>query len=318
VNESVQSTEIVQEANAAVIMASADHLAYGGLVALPTETVYGLAADATNGTAVAAIFEAKNRPHFNPLICHVYDGEMAAKLVNINAVAQNLIDAFWPGPLTLVLPALADNGICDLVTAGLDTLAVRMPANEVTRAIIEKLGKPIAAPSANLSGKISPTTAAHVAESLSDFVKVIVDDGPTSEGIESTIVAVNETKITLLRPGTITQDAIEEATGLLVTTQNSAEIIAPGMMQSHYAPDTPLILNAELRENSCFMIGFGAIDGDISLSQSGDLKEAASKLFASLRQADKANMSKILVAPIPHEGLGIAINDRLERAAAPK
>lgn len=317
-NESLNATNIVQEANADTILASADHLAYGGLVAVPTETVYGLAADATSGTAVAAIFEAKNRPQFNPLICHVCDGEMAARLVSINAVAQNLIDAFWPGPLTLVLPALADNGISELVTAGLDTLAVRMPANETTRAIIAKLGKPIAAPSANISGKISPTTAAHVAESLSDRVKIIVDDGPTSEGIESTIIAVDETKVTLLRPGTITLEAIEDVISLGVTVTDSAEIIAPGMMQSHYAPDSPVILNAQARENSCFLIGYGDIEGDITLSASGDLKEAASKLFASLRVANKANMSKILVAPIPHEGLGIAINDRLARAAAPK
>ena len=317
-NESLHPTEIIKGANAETILACADHLAYGELVAVPTETVYGLAADATNGRAIAAIFEAKNRPSFNPLICHVSDKEMAAKLVEINTVAHTLIDAFWPGPLTLVLPALPDNGISELVSAGLETLAVRMPANETTRAIITKLGKPIAAPSANISGKISPTTAAHVAESLSHRVKIIVDDGPASEGIESTIIAVEDKKITLLRPGTITREAIKEACGLAVALTDTSDIIAPGMMQSHYAPDTPVILDVETRENSCFLIGFGEIEGDITLSASGDLKEAASKLFAGLREADKANMSKILVAPIPRAGLGIAINDRLQRAAAPK
>ena len=297
---------------------AAEALIYGELVAVPTETVYGLAADATNNLAVASIFEKKGRPFFNPLICHVASVEMADTLIEQNALSKQLMDSFWPGPLTLVLPALPNNGIADLVSANLPTLAVRMPANTTTRAIIEKLGKPIAAPSANKSGKISPTTANHVWEAFGNDIALIVDDGPTVEGLESTIIAVDGNKLTLLRPGTITKEDIETALSVTVADNTTTHIQAPGMMASHYAPDYPVFLNKLTGDTESFLIGFGDMSCDANLSEKGDLKEAAANLFSMLRIANDAQKKKIYIAPIPKEGLGLAINDRISRAAAPR
>ena len=298
-----------------------DILSRGGLVAVPTETVYGLAADATNGKAVASIFEAKNRPQFNPLICHVADMAMAEKLVQIPPLASALMTAFWPGPITFVLPQQKDCPVSDLVSAGLDTLAVRMPDHELTHEVIAKLNRPIAAPSANPSGKISPTSAAHVKDGLGDRIDMILDGGDCTCGIESTIVTFDKDKVIILRPGSVTKEMIENSVQAPVqdfTPSSDSEITAPGQLLSHYAPDARVRLNATNKKAGEYMIGFGDIEGDRSLSKSGDLIEAASNLFNSLREADKTDATTIAIAPIPNHGIGIAINDRLERAAAPR
>lgn len=301
---------VIVAADADGIAAAVAALAAGSIVALPTETVYGLAADATDADAVAKIFAAKGRPGFNPLIVHVADLDAAGALVDINATARALAARFWPGPLTLVLPARTGNGIAPAVAAGLPTLAIRIPAHPVMEAVLRGVGRPLAAPSANASGSISPTTAAHVAASLGDRAPVIVDGGPTPGGLESTIVAVAGDRVTLLRPGGIA------AAALGVNAAAGAGITAPGQLASHYAPRQPVRLNATDRRDGEFLIGFGTVDGDLTLSANGDLIAAAAALFATLHTAQASGAGVIAVAPIPEEGVGIAINDRLRRAAA--
>ena len=304
------SAAVIVAADADGIAAAVAALAAGRTVALPTETVYGLAADATDADAVVKIFAAKGRPGFNPLIVHVADLDAAGALVDINATARALAARFWPGPLTLVLPARTGNGIAPAVAAGLPTLAIRIPAHPVMRAVLRGVGRPLAAPSANASGSISPTTAAHVAASLGDRAPMIVDGGPTPGGLESTIVAVAGDRVTLLRPGGIA------AAALGVNAAAGAGITAPGQLASHYAPRQPVRLNATERRDGEFLIGFGTVDGDLTLSANGDLIAAAAALFAALHAAQASGAGVIAVAPIPEEGVGIAINDRLRRAAA--
>ncbi len=283
----------------------------GGIVALPTETVYGLAADAANGEAVARIYAAKGRPSFNPLIVHVSGVAMAETLVDIPPLARDLMARFWPGALTLVLPLKMGAPVAGLVTAGLPTLAVRCPAHPVMQAVIAGLGRPLAAPSANASGRISATTAAHVAASLGDRVPLILDGGPTSAGVESTIVAIDGDRATLLRPGAVPADML----GIPLGAAGPA-IIAPGQLASHYAPSQPLRINALTADSGEFHIGFGVTGGDLNLSVTADLTEAAANLFAALHSAEASGCSRIAVAPVPNFGLGVAINDRLNRAAA--
>jgi L-threonylcarbamoyladenylate synthase len=278
----------------------------GACVAVPTETVYGLAADATNGVAVAGIYAAKGRPGFNPLIVHVSDLEMAKKIANFNILEIELAERYWPGPLTLILQHRSGSSVASLVTAGLSTIALRCPAHPAMQAAAT--GKPLAAPSANASGSISPTRAAHVMASLGGRIPLILDGGPSAVGIESTIVAVgSDGRMRLLRPGPVDL-------GLALETGGSIE--APGQLASHYAPAKPLRLNAISAEPGEWLIGFGAVGGDANLSAGGDLKEAAANLFDLLHQADASQVARIAVAPIPNEGLGQAINDRLTRAAA--
>ncbi len=305
---------------------AAEILRAGGLVALPTETVYGLAADATSPDAVARIFKVKGRPQFNPLICHVDGSAMAARLVMQPPLATRLIQAFWPGPLTLVLERRPDAPITDAVSAGLTSLAVRAPAHPLMRAVIKAVGRPLAAPSANRSGRVSPTTAQHVKDDLGDDIDMIVDGGPCSVGLESTVVAVTDDRIILLRPGAITADDIERVTGLTPQKPTDGTVSSPGQLAGHYAPHARVRLNATQKGQDDVLIGFGAIAGDLTLSATGDLNEAAARLFATLRKADTlartrktANDSgSIAIAPVPDHGLGLAINDRLRRAAAPK
>ncbi|MDQ2893758.1 MAG: L-threonylcarbamoyladenylate synthase [Pseudomonadota bacterium] len=301
------------------IAAAAALIADGGIVAVPTETVYGLAADATNAVAVARIYAAKGRPSFNPLIVHVADLAAAERIAAFDDDARMLAAAFWPGPLTLVLPALSDAGVAALVTAGLATVAVRVPRHRAIQALLGACGVPLAAPSANASGGISPTRAAHVAASLGDRVHLIIDDGATDAGLESTIVMGR----TVLRPGPITAAEVANAfpgsgkiTGPLPTQGNGPEhISAPGQLASHYAPTKPLRLDATTTEPGEYLIGFGAVTGDINLSRAGDLIEAAANLFDALYRADASDRPRIATAPIPTQGIGAAINDRLMRAA---
>lgn len=297
----------------AAIGEAAALIATGGCVAVPTETVYGLAADATNRDAVAGIYAAKGRPSFNPLIVHVADRQAAERIAQFDRDARALADAFWPGPLTLVLPVRPDALIAGLVTAGLDTIAIRVPQHRAMQALLAATGKPLAAPSANASGAISPTRAAHVAASLNGRIPLILDDGPTSGGIESTIVALGGTP-RLLRPGPIPPQAIEREIGRWLAGGSDA-IEAPGQLASHYAPAKPVRLDATERCADEWLIGFGAIAGNDTLSASGDLVEAAANLFDALHHADDSDCPAIAVAPVPDEGIGIAINDRLRRAA---
>ena len=297
----------------------------GGLVAMPTETVYGLAADATNDTAVARIFEAKGRPQFNPLIIHVTGAAMARDFVTVSPLAEKLMAEFWPGPLTLVLPRKKDSNLSLLVSAGLDTVGVRMPRHDLAQALIQAVDRPLAAPSANRSGTISPTRAAHVKESLGERVDMILDGGPCPIGVESTIVKIEGDAATLLRPGGVAREKIERVLGRTLSSAHG-RIEAPGMMTSHYAPDATLRLNATEQKSSEAYIGFGKLTGHgeaaLNLSETSDLTEAAANLFAQLRAADRMAQTRglktIAVAPIPMEGLGEAINDRLARAAAPR
>lgn len=289
----------------------------GETVAVPTETVYGLAADATNAAAVARIYAAKGRPSFNPLIVHVADMEMARRLVAFSPVAERLAEAFWPGALTMVLPRLPDCPVAELASAGLPTLAVRLPSHPAMRALITASGVPLAAPSANRSGHISPTRAGHVRTSLGGQIPFILDAGPTSDGVESTIVRPEAERIAILRPGPITAGAIEAATGLPVVAAGQGEgITAPGQLESHYAPSKPVTLNCTVPASDQFQIGFGPGPSQRNLSAKGDLVEAAANLFAALHEADASPLPRISVAPIPMDGIGIAINDRLRRAAA--
>ena len=311
------------------IRRAADFIRSGGLVAMPTETVYGLAADATNDRAVAKIFEAKGRPRFNPLICHVVDVEMAASYAIFSPSAEKLADAFWPGPLTLVLGRRKDSPASLLVSAGLDTIAVRAPRHDIARQLIQTVGLPLAAPSANRFGEVSPTTAAHVREGrLIIEPDMIIDGGPCPVGVESTIVKIDGDRTYLLRPGGLAREDIEAVIGeVLLTPPQADKPQAPGMLASHYAPRAALRLNAtDINDKEAFL-GFGEIDGggarqSLNLSPSGDLREAAANLFAYLRRLDAecvANgLDAIAVAPIPPAGLGEAINDRLDRAAAPR
>lgn len=304
------NTRIVAYDDAAIAQAAALVRA-GGCVAVPTETVYGLAADATNAAAVAGIYAAKERPAFNPLIVHVASLADAEALAGFDSVARTLAERFWPGPLTLVLPARAGSPIASLATAGLPTVALRNPAHRAMRALIEASGLPLAAPSANASGRISPTTAAHVLASLGGRIPMIIDDGPTTAGIESTVVGVSEGTVRLLRPGPITAEALGVPLALSVAT-----IEAPGQSASHYAPRTPLLLDQMRTDADMWLIGFGRVPGQAMLSARGDLAEAAANLFARLHEADASGCTTIGVAPVPNHGLGAAINDRLRRAAA--
>ncbi|QTH22365.1 threonylcarbamoyl-AMP synthase [Rhizorhabdus wittichii] len=293
-------------------------IARGLPVGVPTETVYGLAGDATSGEAVAAIYAAKGRPSFNPLIVHVTDLAMAGRVAILPPLARRLAERFWPGPLTMVLPAAPGSPIASLTTAGLPSVAVRMPAHPAIRALILASGRPLAAPSANASGSISATRAEHVARSLAGRITLVLDDGPTAVGIESTIVAVETDRLRLLRPGAITVEMLAEASGVAVEGSRGGAIEAPGQMASHYAPSKPLRLNAESAEAGEYLIGFGAVTGDVTLSASGRLDEAAARLFDLLHAADQSDAAAIAVAPVPSDGLGLAINDRLKRAAAPR
>ena len=279
----------------------------GEPVAIATETVYGLAADATNAEAVARIYEAKGRPAFNPLIVHVSDAAAARQIGDFNDQARALSELHWPGPLTLVVPVRESAGIAPIVTAGLPTIGIRVPSHPAMQALLHAVGRPLAAPSANASGSISPTRAEHVLKSLEGRIRLIIDAGPTERGLESTIVAATGGQLRLLRPGPIAVDAIREA---------GQRIEAPGQLVGHYAPSKPLRTNAGEAAEDEYFIGFGEIPGDASLSSSGDLVEAASRLFDLLHQADASERPRIAVAQIPDEGLGAAINDRLRRASA--
>ncbi|MEA3067840.1 MAG: L-threonylcarbamoyladenylate synthase [Sphingomonadales bacterium] len=279
----------------------------GEPVAVPTETVYGLAADATNAEAVARIYEAKRRPSFNPLIVHVTDFAAAERIGDFDEAARELAERHWPGPLTLIVPLRQKAGIASIVTAGLATIGLRVPAHPAMQALLRAVGRPLAAPSANASGSISPTRAEHVLSSLGGRIPLIIDGGPTERGLESTIVAATGGPLRLLRPGPI--DVVAERTA-------GHGIEAPGQLASHYAPSKPLRLGASLAEPDEYLIGFGPVAGDASLSASGDLVEAAARLFDLLHQADASPRLRIAVAPVPDEGLGAAINDRLRRAAA--
>ena len=297
----------------------------GELVAFPTETVYGLGGDATNERAVAKIFEAKGRPQFNPLISHVLDAGEARRLVQWSDVADKLAARFWPGPLTLVLPRAKNSPIALLATAGLDTAAIRAPAHPMAQALIRAAGRPIAAPSANRSGSVSPTRAEHVAESLGDRVKVILDGGPCEVGLESTVLDLTTTTPTLLRPGGATREAIEALIGPVALSHaiasGDAARKSPGQLDSHYAPARPVRLNATSVAGDEALLAFGprppaGARQVLNLSPDGDLTEAAANLFAHLRALDRPANTRIAVMPIPQTGLGLAINDRLRRAAA--
>lgn len=305
-------------ADSAGIAAAVEVLQRGGLVAVPTETVYGLAARADSVDAVAAIYRAKGRPDFNPLIVHVPDLAAAERLAHLDGAARKLAAAFWPGPLTLVLPRRADAGLAMAVTAGLPTVAIRCPAHPAMRALLIAVNLPLAAPSANRSGGVSPTCAAHVADSLGAKVDLILDGGICEAGIESTIVAVRgDGGWQVLRPGPVCADQIAAVLGSQAgEADGEGRIEAPGQLASHYAPGKPVRLNAQAAERDEFHIGFGAISGDITLSADGDLAEAAACLYAALHSAAAANAPRIAIAPVPEDGIGIAINDRLRRAAA--
>jgi len=303
--------------DAAGIAAAAAHLRAGGLVAVPTETVYGLAARADSDSAVAAIYRAKGRPDFNPLIVHVLSVEMAERLARFDDRARALAREFWPGALTLVLPLREDAAIAPAVSAGLPTVAIRCPAHPVMRAVLQEGGLPLAAPSANRSGQVSPTRAEHVVASLGTDFGLVLDGGPCSAGIESTIVALREGGVwQILRPGPITEARIEAVLGTPALSGSVQGIEAPGQLASHYAPGKPVRLNARCAEADEFLIGFGAVAGAVNLSLSGDLAEAAARLYACLHAAAAAAQPRVAVAPVPENGIGAAINDRLRRAAA--
>jgi L-threonylcarbamoyladenylate synthase len=315
-------------AGSAAVAAAARCLAEGGLVAFPTETVYGLGADAANAGAIARLYEAKGRPSFNPLIAHVGDLGAAMRIARFDACATALAKAFWPGPLTLVLPKAADCPVADLATAGLDTIAIRVPAHRIAQQILAAFGGPVVAPSANLSGHVSPTTAAHVQSDLAGRIDLIVDGGPVEVGVESTIVGCFDQPM-LLRPGGLPRGEIERVLGRALrqppqdADNESGQPLAPGMLASHYAPRTRVRLNAVTIEPGEALLAFGsdAIAGVdaaaavMNLSARGDLAEAAANLFGYLRALDAKGARTIAVMPVPHHGLGEAINDRLRRAA---
>jgi L-threonylcarbamoyladenylate synthase len=320
----LRPAEFVAIADAALCLGN------GGLVAFPTETVYGLGADATNGAAVARLYAAKGRPSFNPLIAHVFDLNAARRLAVFDAAAERLAAAFWPGPLTLVLKKRADCPVAELATAGLDSIAVRVPQHPVALAILDRLGRPVVAPSANRSGHVSPTTAQHVMDDLGGRIDMIVDGGPATVGVESTIVGCLDRPV-LLRPGGLPRQQIEAV--LECTLEDIADAafdpeapLAPGMIESHYAPRARLRLDVDRVNPGEALLAFGTSlpagtpDAAIvlNLSPNGDLVEAAANLFSDLRTLDRSDVATIAVMPVPHEGLGEAINDRLARAAAPR
>lgn len=299
------------------IARAAELLSSGQLVAFPTETVYGLGADARDGDAVARVYAAKGRPSFNPLIAHLADADLARSYVQWSDMAEILATAFWPGPLTLVLPLKPGHGLSTLVTAGLDTVALRVPAHPAACTLLGTFGGPVAAPSANPSGRISPTTAAHVMAGLAGRIAAVLDDGPCDVGLESTIIGLAGPAPSLLRAGGLPQEAVEAALGVPLSIASGAKVSAPGQLASHYAPRARVRLNATSAQAKEVMLGFGPVDGVLNLSRSGDLVEAASHLFDHLHQLD-AMERPIAVAPVPDHGLGRAINDRLRRAAAPR
>jgi L-threonylcarbamoyladenylate synthase len=315
-------------ANEAAVAAAARCLAEGGLVAFPTETVYGLGTDAANARAIARLYEAKGRPLFNPLIAHVGDIGAGMRIARFDATAQKLAEAFWPGPLTLVLPKTNDCAVADLATAGLDTIAIRVPAHPVARAILRAFGGPVVAPSANLSGHVSPTSAAHVQSDLAGRIDLIVDGGAVPVGVESTIVGCFDAPM-LLRPGGLPRGEIERVLGRSLlrpaehADEGTGQPLAPGMLASHYAPHARVRLNAGDVEAGEALLAFGparvpgaeAASAVMNLSPRGDLAEAAANLFGYLRALDTKGARAIAVMPVPHHGLGEAINDRLRRAA---
>lgn len=312
----VTDTLILPDTDAGVARAS-ELLRAGHLVALPTETVYGLAGDARNDRAVAAIYEAKGRPSFNPLIVHLPTVQAAHHYVVWNDMAEALANAFWPGPLTMVLPLKEGHGLSPLVTAGLDTVAIRLPAHTLARKLLTVSECPLAAPSANPSGKISPTTAEHVMAGLDGRIAAVLDGGACPVGVESTIIGVYDNVPRLLRPGGL---SVEDAERILNQPLREAGkgITAPGQLTSHYAPGARVRLNATSREDGEMLLGFGPMECDLNLSETGDVIEAATNLFPALHTLDALAPQGIAVAPIPYHGLGLAINDRLSRAAAPR
>ncbi|MBV7407862.1 L-threonylcarbamoyladenylate synthase [Maritimibacter sp. DP1N21-5] len=311
------------QADEAGIAEAADLLRRGALVSFPTETVYGLGGDAGNDLAVAGIYEAKGRPRFNPLIAHVPDLAGVERIAVLTDEARTLAEAFWPGPLTLVLEARPEAGMSALVSAGLSTVAVRVPAHPVAQRLLRAVDRPIVAPSANPSGRISPTTAAHVMAGLSGRIAAVLDGGPCGVGVESTIVGFaprpTVPRPVVLRPGGLSVEDIEAALGApLATRDEGARITAPGQLASHYAPDAPVRLGAETARPGERLLGFGDVEADWNLSPRGDLVEAAANLFRMMHEMDRDGTAPIAVSPIPDEGLGRAINDRLRRAAAPR
>jgi L-threonylcarbamoyladenylate synthase len=312
-----EATEILRPDAEGMAWAAA-LLRQGRLVAFPTETVYGLGGDARSDLAVARIYEAKGRPRFNPLIAHVSDMDMARSLAVFDARAEALAARFWPGPLTLVLPLRPDAGLSPYVTAELPTVAIRLPAHPIARALITAFGGPLAAPSANPSGRVSPTRAAHVVDGLSGRIAAVIDGGACGVGVESTILGLFD-QTELLRPGGVPVEEIEALTGPLVIGGHGPRPNAPGQLASHYAPQAPVRLEAADTRPGEVRLGFGAGEADLTLSASGDLVEAAANLFHLLREADLLAQGRVIaVAPIPETGLGRAINDRLRRAAAPR
>jgi L-threonylcarbamoyladenylate synthase len=316
----------VAQPSPSTIDEAADLLRAGELVAFPTETVYGLGADATQGQAVARIYEAKGRPRFNPLIAHLGDIAGVEAIAEIGPLARRLAEAFWPGPLTLVLRERPGSAITSLVTAGLETIAVRVPSHPVALHLLKATGRPVAAPSANRSGHVSATTAQHVAADLGESVAMILDGGATPHGIESTILDVTAERPVLLRPGAVTAETIAEIVGALpvqLAPREADRPTAPGQLESHYAPALPVRLDATSPREGEALLAFGpyvpAYDGPLlNLSPRADLAEAAANLFAALRRLDKSGATGLAVMPIPEHGLGAAINDRLRRAAAPR
>ncbi len=301
--------------NTDAIARAAALVADGRPVAVPTETVYGLAADARNADAVARIYAAKGRPDFNPLIVHVANLAAAERLGVFNAVDRALAARFWPGPLTLVVPRRDDCPVASIATAGLDTIALRVPGHRAMQALLTATGAPLAAPSANASGGVSPTKASHVLATLEGRIALVIDDGPCAAGVESTIARVKGGAVEVLRPGPVTAAMLAKASGLPVSGVKGSEIVAPGMLASHYAPGKPVRLRATDFADDEFGIGFGALAGDYSLSEAGDLTEAAARLFDALHAGAASAKARIAVATIPAKGLGAAIHDRLSRAA---
>lgn len=311
---------MIVEAAEATIAQAAERLRRGELVGVPTETVYGLGADATSDRAVARIYAAKGRPRFNPLIAHVSSLAMASNEAVFDERAHRLAERFWPGSLTLVLPVAPTGQVCELARAGLQTVALRMPGHPVALELIRALGRPVAAPSANRSGRISPTTAQDVAAELGDQAGLVLDGGPAQVGVESTIVAVLPGEaLRLLRPGGISREELLTVVDE-ISTLPAGHIEAPGQLASHYAPRIPLRMNAMAPDAAEAFLGFGSHhrEGSLNLSPGGDLTEAAANLFAMLRSLDASGAAGIAVAPVPEYGLGEAINDRLQRAAAPR
>ena len=305
----------VRPFNTDAIARAAVVIAAGQPVAVPTETVYGLAADARDAAAVARIYAAKGRPDFNPLIVHVPDLFAAERLGVFGAVERALAARFWPGPLTLVVPRRADCPVASIATAGLDTIALRVPGHRAMQALLAETGAPLAAPSANASGGVSPTKAAQVLASLDGRIALVIDDGPTTAGVESTIARVKNGAVEILRPGPVTAAMLAAASGMAVTGVTGSDIVAPGMLASHYAPGKPVRLGADAFADDEFGIGFGSVAGDYCLSAGGDLTEAAARLFDALHAGAASAKARIAVAAISNDGLGAAINDRLSRAA---